>query len=125
VNLTCGVVENACAKYGVGEMHFIPTDLDSWYDLPRNGGIAYAAQESWVQNETIRNNILFGNTYDEERYYQGEHLYPGVQDDVDIPHFSPVIKQCALERDLELFEAGDNTEVGERGLTLRYGVKKP
>jgi len=31
-----------------------------------------------------------------------------------------VIKQCALERDLELFEAGDSTEVGERGLTLRY-----
>ena len=31
-----------------------------------------------------------------------------------------VIKQCALERDLELFESGDSTEVGERGLTLRY-----
>jgi len=31
-----------------------------------------------------------------------------------------VIRQCALERDLELFEAGDATEVGERGLTLRY-----
>ena len=31
-----------------------------------------------------------------------------------------VIKQCALERDLELFDAGDSTEVGERGLTLRY-----
>ena len=105
-------------------MHFIPTDLDSWYNLPRNGGIAYAAQESWVQNETIRNNILFGNPYDEERYQQGERLRPGLQDDVDIPRFSSVIKQCALERDLELFEAGDNTEVGERGLTLRYGVNK-
>jgi len=34
-------------------------------------------------------------------------------------YFSAVIKQCALERDLELFEAGDVTEVGERGLTLR------
>jgi len=34
-------------------------------------------------------------------------------------YFSVVIKQCALERDLELFEAGDVTEVGERGLTLR------
>lgn len=33
--------------------------------------------------------------------------------------FHSVIKQCALERDLELFEAGDATEVGERGLTLR------
>ena len=49
----------------------------------------------------------------------------GLQDDFYIPHFSSVIKQCALEHDLELFEAGDNTEVGERGLTLRYGVKNP
>jgi len=64
-----------CAKYGAGEMHFIVTDPDSWCNLPRTGGVAYAAQESWVQNETIRNNILFGNPYDEERYKQGEHLY--------------------------------------------------
>ena len=33
-----------------------------------------------------------------------------------------VIHQCALQRDLELFEAGDATEVGERGLTLRCGI---
>ncbi|KIK00806.1 hypothetical protein K443DRAFT_122663 [Laccaria amethystina LaAM-08-1] len=66
----------------------------------RSWGVAYAAQESWVQNETIRNNILFGTPFDEIRY-------------------NKVIKQCAFERDLELFEAGDETEVGERGLTLR------
>ena len=33
-----------------------------------------------------------------------------------------VIQQCALERDLELFDAGDQTEVGERGLTLRLAI---
>ena len=33
--------------------------------------------------------------------------------------FHIVIHQCALERDLELFDAGDATEVGEKGLTLR------
>ncbi|KAF8955959.1 ABC transporter type 1, transmembrane domain-containing protein [Flammula alnicola] len=66
--------------------------------------LAYASQESWVQNETIRNNILFGSEYDEERYRK-------------------VIRQCALERDLELFDAGDATEVGERGLTLSGGQK--
>lgn len=32
---------------------------------------------------------------------------------------SKVIKQCALERDLGLFDAGDQTEVGEKGITLR------
>ncbi|KAF9555324.1 multidrug resistance-associated ABC transporter [Agrocybe pediades] len=88
----------------LGEIHFVPSNPDSWFNLPREGGIAYAAQESWVQNETIRNNILFRTPYDEVRYKK-------------------VIKQCALERDLELFEAGDATEVGERGLTLSGGQK--
>ncbi|KAJ3508927.1 hypothetical protein NLJ89_g5494 [Agrocybe chaxingu] len=88
----------------LGEMHFIPSNPDSWFNLPRGGGVAYAAQESWVQNATIRENILFGSPYDEERYKK-------------------VINQCALERDLELFEARDATEVGEKGLTLSGGQK--
>ncbi|KAH9480752.1 ATP-binding cassette transporter abc4 [Psilocybe cubensis] len=88
----------------LGEMHFIPTGPDSWFNLPRLGGVAYAAQESWVQSTTIKENILFGSPYDEERYKK-------------------VIYQCALKQDLELFEAGDATEVGERGLTLSGGQK--
>ena len=55
----------------IGEMHFIPSTADAWFNLPRKGGVAYAAQESWVQNETIRNNILFGSAYDEVRYRKG------------------------------------------------------
>ncbi|KAG1716785.1 hypothetical protein ID866_383 [Astraeus odoratus] len=88
----------------LGEMHFVPSHPRSWFNLPRKGGVAYAAQESWVQNETIRDNILFGAPYDEARYKK-------------------VIYQCALERDLQLFEAGDRTEVGEKGLTLSGGQK--
>lgn len=38
----------------LGEMHFAPSAPDSWFALPREGGVAYAAQEAWVQNETIR-----------------------------------------------------------------------
>ena len=53
-------------------MHFIPLTADAWFNLPRKGGVAYAAQESWVQNETIRNNILFGSAYDEDRYQKGK-----------------------------------------------------
>ena len=48
----------------------------------------------------MKDNILFGAPYDEARYKK-------------------VIEQCALERDLALFEAGDKTEVGEKGITLR------
>ncbi|KAF9455005.1 hypothetical protein P691DRAFT_813919 [Macrolepiota fuliginosa MF-IS2] len=88
----------------LGEMHYVPSGPNSWFNLPRKGGVAYAAQESWVQNETIKENILFGSPYDEDRYRK-------------------VIYQCGLERDLELFEAGDQTEVGEKGLTLSGGQK--
>lgn len=38
----------------LGEMHFIPSGPNSSFSLPRVGGVAYAAQESWVQNETIK-----------------------------------------------------------------------
>lgn len=51
-----------------------------------------------------QDNIIFGSTFDEERY-------------------NKVIKQCGLERDISLFEAGDKTEVGEKGLTLSGGQK--
>lgn len=85
-------------------MHFIPSSPDSWFNLPCEGGIAYAAQESWVLNSTIKENIIFGAEFDEQRYKK-------------------VIHQCCLDRDLSLFDAGDRTEVGEKGLTLSGGQK--
>ncbi|KAH9846280.1 P-loop containing nucleoside triphosphate hydrolase protein [Lenzites betulinus] len=88
----------------LGELHYIPTGPDAFVSLPRADGIAYAAQESWVQNDTIRNNILFGAAYDQVRY-------------------DKVLEQCALKRDLALFDAGDHTEVGEKGITLSGGQK--
>ncbi|OJT02282.1 ATP-binding cassette transporter abc4 [Trametes pubescens] len=88
----------------LGELHYIPSGPDSYVNLPRENGVAYAAQESWVQNDTIRNNIVFGAPYDQARYEK-------------------VIEQCALGQDLSLFEAGDQTEVGEKGITLSGGQK--
>ncbi|KAF8876196.1 P-loop containing nucleoside triphosphate hydrolase protein [Gymnopilus junonius] len=89
----------------LGEMHLLPSsNPNTWFNLPRSKGVAYAAQESWVQNATIRDNILFGSPYEQERY-------------------ETVLYQCALEPDLELFQAHDLTEVGERGLTLSGGQK--
>ncbi len=38
----------------LSEMHVMPSSPDSWYGLPRASGVAYAAQESWFQNATIR-----------------------------------------------------------------------
>ena len=41
-----------------GEMHYTPTGLNSYVQLPRDGGVAYAAQESWVLNATIKASIF-------------------------------------------------------------------
>ena len=64
-------------------------------------------------------NILFGSPYDEERYQHGtRRLSCRVSGGTD--ECLSVIQQCGLEHDLSLFDYGDETEVGERGLTLRY-----
>ena len=68
-------------------------------------GVALVAQQSWLQNASIRDNILFGLPYHEARYVQ-------------------VVKMCALEKDLDMFEDGDLTEIGEKGLTLSGGQKQ-
>ncbi|KAF8446359.1 P-loop containing nucleoside triphosphate hydrolase protein, partial [Boletus edulis BED1] len=89
----------------LGEMYFHPSAPSSWCNLPRHLGVAYAAQESWILNRTIRDNILFHSEFDEERY-------------------TSVLLQCALNPDLALMEHGDLTEVGERGVTLRLGLEQ-
>ena len=38
----------------LGEMHYTPLGSDSWVNLPRGGGVAYASQESWVLSDTIK-----------------------------------------------------------------------
>lgn len=58
----------------------------------------------WVQNATIRDNIIFGQPYDEKKYYQ-------------------VVSACSLLNDFDQFTGGDMTEVGERGITLSGGQK--
>jgi hypothetical protein len=65
------VITSHLSTYPIGEMHFTPSERDSTFNLPRAGGVAFAVQESWVQNETIRENILFHSPYNEERYKKG------------------------------------------------------
>jgi ATP-binding cassette subfamily C (CFTR/MRP) protein 1 len=60
-----------------------------------HGRIAYAPQQPWIQNASIRDNILFGLPYEEARY-------------------NKAISLCCLKTDLEQFQTGDLTEIGEK-----------
>ncbi|KAJ5078871.1 multidrug-resistance like protein 1 isoform i [Anaeramoeba ignava] len=69
------------------------------------GSIAYVSQEAWIQNGTVKENILFGNVFDKKRYNQ-------------------VIESCALIPDLAVLPAGDSTEIGEKGVNISGGQKQ-
>ncbi|KAK3126734.1 hypothetical protein QOZ80_7AG0561540 [Eleusine coracana subsp. coracana] len=69
------------------------------------GATAYVAQTAWIQSGTVMDNILFGLEMDKERYRE-------------------VIRVCGLEKDLEVMELGDLTEIGERGITLSGGQRQ-
>ena len=67
--------------------------------------LAYAAQVPWIQNATVRDNILFGQPYDEQWY-------------------NSVIDACALRHDLQQLANGDASEIGEKGINLSGGQKQ-
>lgn len=64
-----------------------------------NGSIAYVSQAPWIQSGTIQDNIMYGKPMEQSRYNEA-------------------IKACALGKDLDSFDHGDLTEVGQRGLNL-------
>ena len=84
----------------LGEL--LPTDPESHIYI--NGLIAYSGQNPWIQNTTFRDNILFGREY---KYNK----------------FSEIMRICGLDIDLAAFPKGENTLIGEKGITLSGGQK--
>ncbi|XP_068719286.1 ATP-binding cassette sub-family C member 4-like [Montipora capricornis] len=68
------------------------------------GKIGYASQQPWIFSGTVKENIVFGEEFAQDRYLK-------------------VIEACALQKDLQLFHSGDSTLVGERGVVLSGGQK--
>uniref|UniRef100_A0A8C7RI32 ABC-type glutathione-S-conjugate transporter n=1 Tax=Oncorhynchus mykiss TaxID=8022 RepID=A0A8C7RI32_ONCMY len=69
------------------------------------GSVAYVPQQAWIQNATLKDNIVFGQERKESWYHR-------------------VVEACALLPDLEILPAGDGTEIGEKGLNLSGGQKQ-
>ncbi|EGZ11447.1 hypothetical protein PHYSODRAFT_338156 [Phytophthora sojae] len=69
-----------------------------------NGKVAYYSQQPWIQNMTIRDNILFGQAFGDNKYQR-------------------ILDVCGLLPDLEQFPGGDATEIGQKGINLSGGQK--
>ena len=73
--------------------------------LSVHGTIAYAAQTAWILNASIKDNILFGQSYDRKRYRK-------------------ILDACQLRHDLDVLDDGEETMIGERGINLSGGQKQ-
>uniref|UniRef100_A0A672QTD8 Multidrug resistance-associated protein 1 n=1 Tax=Sinocyclocheilus grahami TaxID=75366 RepID=A0A672QTD8_SINGR len=69
------------------------------------GSVAYVPQQAWIQNTTLKDNILFGRDAKDSWYQK-------------------VVEACALLPDLEILPGGDLTEIGEKGVNLSGGQKQ-
>ncbi|XP_023212557.1 multidrug resistance-associated protein 4-like [Centruroides sculpturatus] len=108
INVQPGELLTVIGPVGSGKTSFLLSILG---EIPVTSGkvivrgkIAYASQEAWVFNGSIRENILFGEEYEEEKYKK-------------------VLYITALEKDISLFPKGDLTVVGERGVIMSGGQK--
>ncbi|NWU61608.1 MRP3 protein, partial [Pterocles burchelli] len=69
------------------------------------GSVAYVPQQAWIQNATLKDNILFGQAPNEQKYQN-------------------ILEACALKTDLEVLPGGDQTEIGEKGINLSGGQRQ-
>lgn len=73
----------------------------NWY---LEGSLAFVAQIPWIENATIKDNILFGLP-------------------LDTPRYNKTVSACALQKDLEILPDGELTDIGANGINLSGGQK--
>lgn len=103
-----GELTAVVGRVGAGKSSLLQAILgDLWKfngEVVVQGRLAYVAQQSWVMNASVKENIVFGHRWD--------------------PHFyQQTINACALADDFRQLPDGDQTEVGERGISLSGGQK--
>ncbi|KAF9112682.1 hypothetical protein BGX27_002943 [Mortierella sp. AM989] len=111
INLTIeeGTLTIVVGRVGQGKSSLLSAIIGEMYKLQGTihvrGKIAYVPQQAWIINATLRDNILFGSAFNQEKYRK-------------------VLETCGLEPDLAVLPAGDLTEIGERGVNLSGGQKQ-
>ncbi|XP_061493478.1 ATP-binding cassette sub-family C member 5 isoform X2 [Rhineura floridana] len=104
-----GKLVGICGSVGSGKTSLISAILGQMTllegSISVDGTFAYAAQQAWILNATLRDNILFGKEFEEERY-------------------NTVLNDCCLRPDLAILPSGDLTEIGERGANLSGGQRQ-
>jgi ATP-binding cassette, subfamily C (CFTR/MRP), member 1 len=110
INFSANKGELSCivGRVGAGKSSFLQSILgDLWKvkgEVEVAGRVCYVAQSSWIMNATVRENIIFGHRYDSTFYER-------------------TVKACALIDDFTQLPDGDETVVGERGISLSGGQK--
>ena len=108
--LLASMIGEAERKKGVVNMPKAPSSLERHDDKANksdwilDSAVAFVAQIPFIENATIRDNILFGLPYDSGRYRK-------------------VLAACALGRDLDTFSDGELTDIGANGVNLSGGQK--
>ena len=109
LSLKAGSLTAVVGKVGAGKSSLLSALLGDMHlaegSVGRHGTMAYVPQQAWVQNCSLRDNILFCQELQPARYQE-------------------VMESCALLPDLEVMPDGDLTELGERGITLSGGQKQ-
>ena len=90
-----------------GEMELLKGKIDL------EGSFAYVSQQAWIQNMSLKDNILFNTSNIKSRSESECKTGMFLQN-----RYEKVIEACSLKSDLEMMSKGDDTEIGENGINL-------
>uniref|UniRef100_UPI0037E8C348 multidrug resistance-associated protein 1-like n=1 Tax=Semicossyphus pulcher TaxID=241346 RepID=UPI0037E8C348 len=109
VNVKTGALVAVVGDVGSGKSSLLSAILGEMEKrsgfVSMKGSVAYVPQQAWIQNASLKDNVLFGGERKESWYHR-------------------VLEACALLPDLDILPAGDSTEIGEKGLNLSGGQRQ-
>jgi ABC-type multidrug transport system fused ATPase/permease subunit len=109
VSINSGELVCVVGRVGAGKTSLVQAilgEMETSSGIIKVGGsIAYASQQAWIINATVKENVSFGKKFDEDKWQK-------------------CVDACCLAADLEVLQAGADTEIGEKGINLSGGQKQ-